>query len=285
MTQIDELLRQTAHAVEHDDEAERRAIGRAQRALSAAIAAEAAQDRPRANGKRRWGTRLPRRATGLGLAVAGAAAAAIAIALVGSTGSGGPAAADAAIIHHIRAELTGRPAGSILHEAATVTPTGGSPMQFELWAQTGDPGVYRVIKYGQEGSQSATQNENYDPSTRTVTVSPLPPAVHAYEVAHSVDPASKLKEMVNSGQATATATTFDGIPAYEIQVNVPGGQLSNATAYVARSDYRPLEIDSTKGRIVFSAYEYLPATPANDALLAVTTAHPGATVVNQTGNG
>ena len=35
------------------------------------------------------------------------------------------------------------------------------------------------------------------------------------------------------------------------------------------------------GKIVFSAYEYLPATPANDALLAVTSAHPGATVVNQ----
>ncbi len=57
----------------------------------------------------------------------------------------------------------------------------------------------------------------------------------------------------------------------------------NGTAYVARSDYRPLEIDSTSngGKVVFSAYEYLPATPANDALLAVTSAHPGATVVNQ----
>ncbi len=41
MTQIDELLRQTANAVERDAEAERRAIGLAQRALSAAIAAEA----------------------------------------------------------------------------------------------------------------------------------------------------------------------------------------------------------------------------------------------------
>jgi len=284
MTQIDELLRQTATAVERDAEAERRTIGRAQRALSAAIAAEASQDRPRANGHRRWGTRLPRRATGLGLAVAGAAAAAIAVvALVGSTGSGGPAVADAAIMH-IRAELTA-PAGSILHEAATVTPTGGSPMQFELWAQTGGTGVYRVIKYGTEASQSATQNETYDPSTRTVTVSPLPPAVHAYEVAHSVDPASKLKEMVNSGQATATATTFDGTPAYEIQVNVSGDPaLENATAYVARSDYRPLEIESSKGKTVFSAYEYLPATPANDAQLAVTTAHPGVTVVNQGNN-
>jgi hypothetical protein len=92
--------------------------------------------------------------------------------------------------------------------------------------------------------------------------------------------------MVNSGQATATATTFDGTPAYEIQVNVSGDPaLENATAYVAQSDYRPLEIDSSKGKAVFSTYEYLPATPANDALLAVTTAHPGATVVNQTGNG
>ena len=282
MTQIDELLRQTATAVERDAEAERRAIGRAQRALSAAIAAEATQDRPRANGRRRWGTGLRRRATGL--AVAGAAAAAIAlVALVGSMGSGGPAVADAAIMH-IRAELTA-PAGSILHEAATVTPTGGSPMQFELWAQTGGTGVYRVIKYGTEASQSATQNETYDPSTRTVTVSPLPPAVHAYEVAHSVDPASKLKEMVNSGQATATATTFDGTPAYEIQVNVSDDPaLENATAYVARSDYRPLEIESSKGKTVFSAYEYLPATPANDAQLAVTTAHPGVTVVNQGNN-
>jgi hypothetical protein len=286
MTQIDELLRQTANAVEHDDEAERRAIGRAQRALSAAIAAEATQDRPRANDQRRWGTRLRRRSTGLGLAVAGAAAAAIAVvALVGSTGSAGPAAADAAIMHHVRAELTA-PAGSILHEAATVTPAGGSPIQFELWAQTGSTDVYRVIKYGQDFSRSATQQEIYDPSTRTVTVSPAPTPSYAYEVAHPADLAIQLKEMVNSGQATATATTFDGIPAYEIQVNVSGvPALENATAYVAQSDYRPLEIDSSKGKSVFSTYEYLPETPANDALLAVTTAHPGATVVNQTGNG
>ena len=280
MTQIDELLRQTANAVERDAEAEHRAIGLAQRALSAAIAAEAAQDRPRANGQRRRGTRLPRRATGLGLAVAGAAAAAIAlVALGGSAGSGGPAVADAAIIHHIRAELTAPP-GKILHEAATVTPTGGSPMQFELWAQTSSALVYRVIKYGQEFSRSATQQEIYDPSTHTVTVSPAPTPSHAYEVAHPADLASKLKEMVNSDQATATATTYDGIQAYEIQLNGSGDQLLNGTAYVAQSDYRPLEIDSTKGRIVFSTYEYLPATPANDALLAVTTAHPGATVVN-----
>ena len=283
MTQIDELLRQTAHAVERDPEAERHAIGLAQRALSAAIAADAAQYRHRADRQRRWGTRLPRRATGLGLAVTGAAAIAL-VALVGSTGSGGPAAADAAIIRHVRAELTA-PAGSILHEVATVTPTGSSPGLFELWAQTGGTGVYRVIKYGSEASQSATQNETYDPSTHTVTVSPLPPAIHAREVAHSGDPAVELEQIVNSGQATATPTTYDGIPAFELRVHASGDPNLNGTAYVARSDYRPLEIDSTKGRIVVSTYEYMPATPANDALLAVTTAHPGATVVNQTSNG
>jgi hypothetical protein len=142
-----------------------------------------------------------------------------------------------------------------------------------------------VIKFGHEASQSATQNEIYDPSTNTVTVSPLPPAVHAREVSRSGDLAVELKQMIHSGQATATKTTFDGIPAYELRVNASDGNVPSGTAYVAQSDYRPLEIDSSKGKVVLSAYEYLPATPANDALLAVTTAHPGATVVNQTGNG
>jgi hypothetical protein len=227
--------------------------------------------------------RLRRRALALAVPASAAAATAAAV-LLSAGGAAGPALANAAIIRHVRAELTGPP-GLILHEAATVTPRGGSPMLFELWAQTGGTGVYRVIKFGSEASQSATQNETYDPSTRTVTVSPLPPAIHAQEVARSGDPADELKQMVNSGQATATRTTFDGIPAFELRVDASGGQFANGTAYVARSDYRPLEIDSTKGRIVYSTYEYLPATPANDALLAVTTAHPGATVVNQGNNG
>jgi hypothetical protein len=226
--------------------------------------------------------RLRRRA--LALAVpASAAAATAATVLLSAGGTAGLSAANAAIIRHVNAELTGPP-GWILHEAATVTPRGGSPMLFELWAQTGGTGVYRVIKYGSEASQSATQNETYDPSTRTVTVSPLPPAIHAREVARSGDPADELKQMVNSGQATATPTTFHGTPAFELRIHASGDQFLNGTAYVARSDYRPLEIDSTKGRIVYSTYEYLRATPANDALLAVTTAHPGATVVNQGNN-
>jgi outer membrane lipoprotein-sorting protein len=228
--------------------------------------------------------RLKRRALALSLP-ATAAAAAVATVLVTAGGAAGPSSASAAIIRHVRAELTA-PLGLILHESATVTLPDGSSTPFELWAQTGDTGVYRVIKWGNEVSLSDTKNEIYDPSTNTVTISPLPLAIHQREVSRGGDLADELKRMVDSGRATATPTTYDGIPAYELSLHAAGGTLLNGNAYVARSDYRPLEIDSTtpggdSEKVVFSTYEYLPATPANDALLAVTTAHPGATVVNQ----
>ena len=118
---------------------------------------------------------------------------------------GGPTSASAAIIRHVRAALT-EPAGSILHDAGTVTLTDGSSHSFELWELTGGTGIYRVIKGGAEVSQSATQNEIYDASTNTVTVSPLPPQIHQQEIARGGDPAAELRRMVDSGQATATAT-------------------------------------------------------------------------------
>ena len=232
--------------------------------------------------------RLKRRALALSVP-ATAAAATTATVLLTAGGASGPSSASAAIIRHVRAELTAPP-GSILHESATVTLPDGSSMPFELWEQTGGTGsgtgVYRVIKGGQEVSLSDTENEIYDPSTNTVTVSPLPPAIHQLEVSKGGDPAAELKRTVESGQATATPTTYNGIPAYELSVNSSSDTLLSGTAYVARSDYRPLELDSASHpgtKVVFSAYEYLPATLANDALLAVTSAHPGATVVNQPG--
>ncbi len=212
-----------------------------------------------------------------------AAAATTATALLTAGGASGPSLASAAIIRHVRAELTA-PAGSIRHESATVTLPDGSSMPFELWVQTGGTGIYRVIKDGQEVSQSATENEIYDPSTNTITVSPLPPSIHQREISRGGDPAAELKQMVDSGQATATPTTYKGTPAFELSVNSSSDSSLNGTAYVARSDYRPLEIDYASNgdaKVVFSAYEYLPATPANDALLAVTSAHPGGKVVNQ----
>jgi hypothetical protein len=227
--------------------------------------------------------RLKRRALALSVP-ATAAAATTATVLLTAGGASGPSLASAAIIRHVRAELTGPP-GQIVHESAIVTLPDGSSMPFELWRQPGATGVYRVIKDGQEASQSDTENETYEASTNTVTVSPLPPAIHQLEVSKGGDPAAELKRMVASGQATATPTTYNGTPAYKLDVNSSSDKLLNGTAYVARSDYRPLEIDYASNgggaKVVFSAYEYLPATPANDALLAVTSAHPGATVVNQ----
>jgi len=227
--------------------------------------------------------RLKRRALALSVP-ATAAAATTATVLLTAGGASGPSLASAAIIRHVRAELTAAPPASILHESATVTLPDGSSMPFELWRQPGATGVYRVIKDGQEASQSDTENETYEASTNTVTVSPLPPAIHQLEVSKGSDPAAELKRMVESGQATATPTTYNGTPAYKLSVNSSSDTVLNGTAYVARSDYRPLELDSAShpgSKAVFSAYEYLPATPANDALLAVTSAHPGATVVNQ----
>src|SRR6202035_2369195 len=112
----------------------------------------------------------------------------------------------------------------------------GSSTPFELWTRAGT-GVYRVIKYGQEVSLSDTQNEIYDASTNTITVSPLPPAIHQGEVSRGGDPAAELKRLVESGQATATPTTYNGIPAYKLNVNSSSNPNLTGTAYVARSDY------------------------------------------------
>jgi outer membrane lipoprotein-sorting protein len=79
-----------------------------------------------------------------------------------------------------------------------------------------------VIKDGQQVSLSDTENEIYDPSTNTVTVSPLPPAIHQREVSRGVDLADELKRMIDSDQATATPTTYNGIPAYGLTLNPSG---------------------------------------------------------------
>jgi hypothetical protein len=77
--------------------------------------------------------------------------------------------------------------------------------------------------------------------------------------------------MAQSGQAHVdAATTFAGVPAYQITITGSSMRFLNGTAYVSRDDYHPLEIDTIDGggeRIVFQTYEYLPATPANLQLL------------------
>jgi hypothetical protein len=61
--------------------------------------------------------------------------------------------------------------------------------------------------------------------------------------------------------------TFAGVSAYKLTVQGAADPWVNGTAYVARSDYHPLEIVTRGERIAYQIYEYLPATPANQALL------------------
>ncbi|MBV8219492.1 MAG: hypothetical protein JO325_13580, partial [Solirubrobacterales bacterium] len=143
---------------------------------------------------------------------------------------------------HVTAALTAPPA-TILHERALVT-LGSTTAPYELWEQSAPPHAYRVVKWGHEGTGTG--------GTTT-------------------DPAAELRSLVASGQARVEAsTTLDGVPAYKLSVAGASDRFLNGTAYVAQSDYYPLEIDTTGNggeRIVVQRYEYLPATPANIALL------------------
>ena len=186
--------------------------------------------------------RAPRRRGVRGrVPVAGlAGAAALVIALSGS--SSPVVTADAAILRHVTEALTAPPA-TILHERALVT-LGSTTSPYELWIESDAPHAYRVVKWGHEGTGTG--------GTTT-------------------DPAAELRSLVASGQAHVDAsTTLDGVPAYKLSVSGASDRFLNGTAYVARSNYYPLEIDTTGGggeRIVVQAYEYLPASTANLALV------------------
>jgi hypothetical protein len=156
---------------------------------------------------------------------------------LGSPGAPEPSA-DAAILHHVARALTS-PAGMVLHERATVTASWGTA-PYELWQETASPYNYTVSKWGHKGSGTASQPEDF---------------------------AAELRAAVNSGQASVDGpTTFDGVAAYKLTVTGSSDRFINGTAYVAQSNYYPLEIDTTADggeRIVYQTYEYVPATTAN----------------------
>ena len=186
-------------------------------------------------------TRRPRRRAVRGLIpVAGMAGAA---ALVLTLRGGAPAPiAEGAIMRHVAAALSAPPA-SILHERALVT-SGSTTAPYELWVESSAPYAYRVLKWGHEGTGAGGDSSDF---------------------------AAALRSMVQSGQARVDAvTTYAGVPAFKLSITGSSTRFLNGTAYVSRDDYHPLEIDTTDGggeRIVFQAYEYLPATPANLQLL------------------
>jgi hypothetical protein len=214
----------------------------------------------------------------------GAAAATAAVLLVSTGSPSGTSAADAAILRGVSTELA-PPPGTILHEQAMVSLDGRPAVPYQLWAQADRPQSYRVIKFGSEGAwDGATMRSlNYDAATNTITSTPWPnrPGAHGRG---PTDIGATLRALVEQGHASVAATTtYKGIRAYKLTVTGSGDQFLNGTAYVAASDYRPLEIDSTGGGgevIKFTTYEYLPANAANMRLLDVAAAHPGARAIS-----
>jgi hypothetical protein len=84
------------------------------------------------------------------------------------------------------------------------------------------------------------------------------------------DPALTLRWLLRTGHATvAESTTFHGVPAYKLIVRGASHPFLNGAAYVARSNYRPLEMITSGERIRFEIYQYLPITPANLRLLHI----------------
>lgn len=226
----------------------------------------------------------PRRYGLVTLAAAGAVAAAVVVTLVGTSATGGPGNAEAAIIHHAQQALTA-PGGVILHERATVT-INGAQTNYELWALSDPPHSYRVIKAQGEGAYNGTSFESYDPQRNLITKRP------ASQGSTYNDPAAEVGQMLASGDAHVLARTqIDGEPVIEISTSGSTDRLLTGTVYVNATTYQPVLIETDAfsagpERIRFTSYEYLPATPANLSLLDLGAQHPNApieTAPTQTG--
>jgi hypothetical protein len=218
-----------------------------------------------------------RRSMRIALAVAaGAAAAAIAaLAIVGTAGSGGPAVADAAVIHHALTAVTW-PANAILHEQV-VGVQNGMPVEAEWWQETSAPYASRGMKgaAGHQGefADNGTTSFQYDPGTNTITEQPdpSPPTF--------TDPMSQVRQELASGQAQVAGTVvINGAPLYKI--DLPHGLVG----YFDTTDYQPRYLDDPQRdgsvvRLQVVAYGYLPMTASNRALLSLTAQHPTARIV------
>ena len=218
------------------------------------------------------------------LAAAAVAAAAAAIAIVtyvGTSGSGGPAVADAAVIHHALTALTS-PTNAILHEQV-VGVQNGVPVEAEWWQETSPPYASRVIKgpvgHEREGSDNGTASFEYDAGTNTITEQP------DSSPATPIDPVSEVRQELASGRARLAGTVvIGGSSLYKI--DLPHGLIG----YFATNDYRPLYMDDPQRdgsmvRVRVAAYEYLPMTASSRTLLSVTAQHPTARIVTDSNSG
>lgn len=247
----------------------------------------------RAQLSEQWPVR-PRRRFRTRLALAGAAvsAAAVAVAivtLIGTGGSGRPASADAAIIHHAIRAITS-PANVIVHVKETGLQD-GTPVAAEWWQQTSPPYAIRLIKgpvgrqseganpvikrpvdHQSEGADDGTTSSWYDASTNTIYQRPDSSSPTL------IDPLSTVREQLASGSSQVAGTvTIDGLSLYKIEL--PNG----VVGYFDRTDYRPVYVDNPQrnGSVVRTrviTYEELPVTPENEQLLSITAQHPRASV-------
>ncbi len=206
-------------------------------------------------------------------------------------GGGGMSPADAAVLTGVESALS-PPPNTVMHVRAMVT-IGADPAQpYELWATDT---AYRVIKEGVEfagNAQNGSMTSSYDAATNTITTGIDGPPSHG-----AVDQPAAIRSLIASGQAQVTGSTVvDGVPADVLSLTgLPAGSgLVNGTFDVAKSDYRPLLVQTTVGcaqgpqcpeTLHVLTYEYLPATAANLSLLDLSAQHPGATVQSDTGAG
>jgi hypothetical protein len=227
---------------------------------------------------RRYRARSTRIAVGVA-AVTAAAAAIAAVAIVGTSGSGGPANADAAVIHLALSAVT-PPANAILHEKV-VGVQNGVRVEAESWQETSWPYASRGIKgpvgrQGESGDDGKTSFD-YDPRTNTISERPdsSPPTF--------VDPMSQVRQELAAGEAQLAGTVLiGGTPLYEI--HMPHGLVG----YFDTRDHRPRYLDDAQRdgsviRLRVAAYQYLPMTASNRALLSVAAQHPNARVVTTAG--
>jgi hypothetical protein len=219
---------------------------------------------------------LPRFAFGWAAVAAGAAAFAV-VSLVGPSGSGGPSAANAAIIHHALRSLA-LPANAIVH-VKEVGVDNGQAVGVEWWQQTDAPHALRMIKgpVGRqiEGANDGSTSFQYEPATNTVVETPSssPPTL--------VDPIAGVRKQLASGDAEVLGTTtIDGHALYKIKL------ATGMVGYFDTNDYRPMYLDNPQhdGRVVRTrvlAYEELPMNAENAKLLSIEAQHPQARAVRR----
>jgi hypothetical protein len=213
---------------------------------------------------------------GLGWAAVAAAAIAAAIVSVGwpGGGSGRPAAADAAIIHHALRAITS-PANVIVHVKETGVQD-GTPISVEWWQQTSPPHALRMIKgpvgQGIEGAGDGTTSFRYDAGSHTIIETP------ASSAPALVDPMVGVREqLAHAGAQVAGTAKIDGTNLYKIELS------TGVVGYFDTTDYRPMYLDNPQGdgsvvRTQVVTYEELPITAANARFLSVTAQHPDARV-------